>query len=200
MWPRATPFAACARSCSMTEVPKTVMCCLSARASPRSCDAVGIDDVHLVYTLEDEPELSRVVAASAQKWLRIHRHSSIADCYSSLRESGFTIFATALMENCRDLHELDLTGPTAFVFGNEMRGCSQDAVDLADAAMTIPMVGMVQSLNISVACAVTLYEALRQRCAAGHYDAPKLIDEVRRERLESWLRREGRSVPEDSDA
>jgi tRNA (guanosine-2'-O-)-methyltransferase len=158
----------------------------------RSCDAVGVASVHLVYTLEEEPELSRVVAASAQKWLDIQRHGSIDECYDRLRQHGFTIYATALREECHDLHSLDLTAPVAFVFGNEMRGCSDEAADLADGAMIIPMMGMVQSLNISVACAVTLYEALRQRRAIGAYDSPKLPAEVRNQTLDFWLKRDRR--------
>jgi tRNA (guanosine-2'-O-)-methyltransferase len=165
----------------------------------RSCDAVGVFRVHLVYTFEEEPQLSKDVSASALKWLEIERHNSIHDCYSRLRTDGFRILATALREECLDLHELDLTVPTAFVFGNEMRGCSDEAVDEADGTMLIPMMGMVQSLNISVACAVTLYEALRQRRVSGGYDTPKLSASVRRERLDYWLRRDRRAPLSDME-
>jgi tRNA (guanosine-2'-O-)-methyltransferase len=158
----------------------------------RSCDAVGVSRVHLVYKLEEEPKLSKGVSASALKWLEIERHESILDCYLRLREDGFRILATTIGEDCHDLHSLDLTAPTAFVFGNEMRGCSDVAVDRADGTMLIPMMGMVQSLNISVACAVTLYEALRQRRVAGDYDQPKLPEKIRRDRLDYWLQRDRR--------
>lgn len=166
----------------------------------RSCDAVGVASVHLVYTFEEEPELSRVVSASAQKWLDIQRHGSISECYARLRDERFTIYATALREDCHELHDLDLTAPVALVFGNEQRGCSDEAVDLADGTMRIPMMGMVQSLNISVACAVTLYEALRQRRASGAYDSPKIPEEVRRETLDFWLRRDRRAPLKDLDS
>ncbi|TVR74374.1 MAG: RNA methyltransferase [Sphaerobacteraceae bacterium] len=159
----------------------------------RSCDAVGVSRVHLVYTFEAEPKLSKDVSASALKWLEIERHDSIPECYARLREDGFQILATALREDCHDLHALDLVRPTAVVFGNEMRGCSDLAVDEADGSLLIPMMGMVQSLNISVACAVTLYEALRQRRATGSYDEPKLPESVRRERLSFWLERDRRA-------
>lgn len=159
----------------------------------RSCDAVGVSRVHLVYTFEQEPKLSKGVSASALKWLEIERHSSIPACYARLREDGFQIQATALREDCHDLHTLNLVQPTAFVFGNEMRGCTDLAVDEADGSLLIPMMGMVQSLNISVACAVTLYEALRQRRATGSYNEPKLSESVRRERLASWLKRDRRA-------
>jgi tRNA (guanosine-2'-O-)-methyltransferase len=159
----------------------------------RSCDAVGISKVHLVYTIEERPELSKDVAASAQKWLEVVQHASIAACYGSLRQDGFSIYATALREDAVDLHDLDLTQPVALVFGNEQRGCTEEAVSLADAPVMIPMVGMVQSLNISVACAVTLYEALRQRRVARAYDVPKLPEQVRTDTLEFWLRRDRRA-------
>lgn len=96
-----------------------------------------------------------------------------------------TIDATYLGDpaNSRDLYELDLTRPTAFVFGNEQRGASEEALAAADGNVIIPMMGMVQSLNILVACAVSLYEALRQRRPAGYDCCPKLSEAERRARL-----------------
>ena len=161
----------------------------------RSCDAVGVARVHLVYTREERPKLSRVSSASAVKWLEIVDHPSIPACYAALRAQGFAIYATHLGEDSRDLYELDLASPAALVFGNEQRGVSEEAVRLADASVLIPMMGMVQSLNISVACAVTLYEALRQRREAGAYDEPKLSHAEIDARLTSWLEREGRVSP-----
>lgn len=160
----------------------------------RSCDATGVLAVHLVYTVEEWPELSRISSASALKWLQIERHESVDDCYAALRRQGISIFATHLDSASHDLYELDLTQPVALVFGNEHRGVSDEALNQADASVVIPMMGMVQSLNISVACAVTLYEALRQRRVAGHYDAPRLPSEERSARLDRWLRRERRMM------
>lgn len=162
----------------------------------RSCDAVGVPAVHLVYTVEERPELSRVTSASAVKWLQITHHPSIAACYAALREEGFRIYATHLDAASRELYDLDLTEPVALVFGNEHRGVSDEALAGADASVVIPMMGMVQSLNISVACAVSLYEALRQRRAAGAYDlsAPKLPAPERQSLLANWLRRERRRL------
>jgi tRNA (guanosine-2'-O-)-methyltransferase len=160
----------------------------------RSCDAVGIATVHLVYTVEERPELSRGVSGSAIRWLEIVNHESIADCYEALRRDGFTIYATHLDENRVELFDLDLTRPTALVFGNEQRGVSDEAVAGADATMIIPMMGMVQSLNISVACAVTLYEALRQRRAANLYEQPRWSSSEIDARLNAWLVRERRVI------
>ena len=160
----------------------------------RSCDAVGIATVHLIYNVEERPELSRGVSGSALRWLDIVDHDSIDDCYATLRRQGFRIYATHLDENRVELFDLDLTGPAALVFGNEQRGVSTEAIEGADATVIIPMMGMVRSLNISVACAVSLYEALRQRRAANLYQRPRLSTSEINTRLDRWLRRERRLI------
>jgi len=162
----------------------------------RSCEAVGIGEVHLIYTVEERPKLSRVVAAGTLRWLDVVNHRSIEECFAALRERGFTIYATHLDDNRLELFDLDLTQPSALVFGNEQRGVSPEAVEASDATMIIPMMGMVQSLNISVACAVTLYEALRQRRAAGYYERSRLSAGDIETRLNAWLQRERRVIPE----
>jgi tRNA (guanosine-2'-O-)-methyltransferase len=130
----------------------------------RSCDAVGLLRVHLVYTIEEFPELSENVSGSALKWLELVFHPSIEACYRTLRSQGFTIYTTYLGDPARsvDLYDLDLTKPVALVFGNEQRGVSDEAVAGADGNFVIPMMGMVRSLNISVACAVSC----TRRCAS----------------------------------
>ncbi len=156
----------------------------------RSCDAVGVLRVHTIYTEEERPEgFARTTSASAAKWVDAVHHHSVADCYAALRAEGFAIVATAVRPDSADLYDLDLTRPTALVFGNEQRGASDEAVAGADALCVIPMMGMVQSLNISVACAVTLYETLRQRRAAGAYDAPKLPADALAALEAEWLER-----------
>lgn len=158
----------------------------------RSCDAVGAASAHLVYTIEEMPKIHGGVAASAHRWLDIHTHESIAACYQELRAHGFTIYATQLSDDATDLYALDLTQPTALVFGNETRGVSDDAADMADGRVIIPMLGMVESLNISVACAVSLFEASRQRREAGMYEQPGWTEDALDERLRGWLVRERR--------
>jgi tRNA (guanosine-2'-O-)-methyltransferase len=156
----------------------------------RSCDAVGVGGVHLVYTDEAFPALNKTTASSANLWLPMRRHASIADCYTVLREQGIRIYASALDTNARPLYTLDLTRPTAFVLGNEQRGVSDAAQTLADETVYIPMQGMVQSFNISVAAAIMLSEAMRQRAATGGYTLPATLDAERTRLLEGWLRRE----------
>ncbi len=179
------------RQPDLTVVLENVHDAHNVSAVLRSCDAVGILTAHLVYTTEEMPAVAfaRTTSASAAKWIETRRHPSITACYDALRREGFAILATALTEESRDLYTVDLRLPTALVFGNEMRGVSDEARDEADGTLVIPMMGMVQSLNISVACAVVLYEALRQRREAGDYRSPKLVDEVQADLVEEWLRR-----------
>lgn len=158
----------------------------------RSCDATGVASAHLVYVEQEPPQLSKGVAASAQRWLDIYRHQSVEACFEQIHQAGMTIYATYLGDETQDLYQLDLTQPSAFVFGNEQAGVSDTVLEHCDARVKIPMIGMVESLNISVAAAVTLYEASRQRHATGRYDSPAWPEAEMRRRLRDWLERDGR--------
>lgn len=158
----------------------------------RSCDAVGAMSAHLVYSVEEQPIIHGGVAASAHRWIEIFEHDSIEACYRQLRDEGFAIYVTRLSDEAVSLYSMDLTKPVALVFGNETRGVSDEATRLSDGQLIIPMMGMVESLNISVACAVSLFEASRQRHEAGMYDQPGWTPEELDRRLRSWLEREGR--------
>ena len=133
----------------------------------RSADAVGVLRVHLLYARDEFPKLGKKSSASATKWIKRTKHASVRECYDALRAEGFTICATHLGKRSVPLYDVDLTKKVALVFGNEHRGVSDEAAELADVNFRIPMVGMIESLNVSVACAVTLYEAFRQRLPAG---------------------------------
>lgn len=163
----------------------------NASAVLRACDAVGILDVHLVYERDRPPPgaFHRTTSGSAAKWVRTHAHESIESCYEVIWSNGFRIFATALRDDTHDLYSLNLTQPMAFVFGNEHRGVTDKAVALADGTVSIPMQGMVESLNISVACAVSLYEAMRQRREAGMYAATQLGGEEITSLSSEWMRK-----------
>ena len=152
----------------------------------RTCDAVGVNNVCLVYYIEKFPKIGKKSSASAFKWVERIKYKSVAECYNKLREEGFLIYASALSENSKRLYELDLTKKIAIVFGNEHRGISEDAVKLADEKFAIPMYGMVQSLNVSVAAAVVLYEALRQRLRKGMYDSSEYSKEELEMKIKEW--------------
>ncbi|MCU0454231.1 MAG: RNA methyltransferase [Bacteroidetes bacterium] len=156
----------------------------------RSCDAVGVLQVHLVYTHEAFPDIGAKSSASARKWVERMSHRSVADCYDRLRAEGFAVYATRLDPTARSLYDLDLTKPTAFVFGNEHRGVSDEAAERSDGSVMIPMMGMIQSLNVSVACAVSLFEAARQRIIAGAYDAPNMSQDELDRLLKVWAMKE----------
>jgi tRNA (guanosine-2'-O-)-methyltransferase len=155
----------------------------------RSADAVGVLEVQLLYVRDQLPKLGKKSSASANKWLRRRNFRTVAECYAALRSEGYTIYATHLGKKSRSLHDLDLTGKVALVFGNEHRGVSEEAARLADGNFQIPQVGMIQSLNVSVACAVSLYEAFRQRLAAGGYRKTALRRGELKALIEEWSRK-----------
>lgn len=142
----------------------------------RSCDAVGAMSIHLVQDPATKPhrKFSRRTSGSAAKWIAIHEHGSIEECYQHLRDDRFAILATGGGPDAVSMGDIDFTGPSAIVLGNEMRGLTDAALEGADRIVTIPMVGMIRSLNISVACAVLLYEAFRQRSDTGLYAGSRL--------------------------
>ncbi|SRR5581483_2866661 len=155
----------------------------------RSCDAVGVLCVHLLYTVEPFPSLGHTPSSGAHKWLDYERHDSVASCFEKLHRDGFQVLATKIDPAARSLYANDLTRPTALVLGNEHRGISEEAARLADRCIYIPMMGMAESLNVSVASAVSLFEALRQRTEAGMYAQPQLTPDALRSKTFEWLLR-----------
>lgn len=155
----------------------------------RSCDAAGVLQVELLYTVEKFPKIGRKSSSSANKWLARRKHTSVDECYATLRREGYRIYATHLAADAVQLYDIDLTRPSALVFGNEHRGVSEEAARLADANVQIPMMGIIQSLNVSVACAVALFEALRQRQMCGMYDTPRLDRSLLEQLYQEWIER-----------
>lgn len=156
----------------------------------RSCDAVGILKVHLVYYgSQPFPKLGRQSSASAMKWVETVCYDSVKECFEALRAEGKKIYTTHMSRESVSLYDLKLDSPAALVFGNEHAGVSDEAHSLADGNFLIPQAGMIQSLNISVACAVSLFEAYRQRMEAGLYATPQIEPEILEARLEEWLRK-----------
>jgi tRNA (guanosine-2'-O-)-methyltransferase len=153
----------------------------------RTCDAAGVPKISLIYDIETFPKIGKKTSASAFKWVEKQKYKSVEDCYTGLHSSGFKIYASALSENSKNLFDLDLTKKIALVVGNEHRGVSEKAAKLADETFMIPMYGMVQSLNVSVASAVILYEALRQRTEKGMYEKPGLTIDKLSELKGAWL-------------
>jgi tRNA (guanosine-2'-O-)-methyltransferase len=140
----------------------------------RTCDAAGIPAVSLLYYLEKFPRIGKKSSASAVKWIDKEKFTDIGECYTHLRKQGFKVYATSLAKDSLNLYDINLSEKCAIVLGNEHRGVSDEAAGLADKKLFIPMYGMVQSLNISVAAAVIIYEALRQRLTKGMYNESTL--------------------------
>jgi tRNA (guanosine-2'-O-)-methyltransferase len=143
----------------------------------RSCDAVGIHTVHAVS--RDEHVMRKDTAMGAEDWVFTQRHSSIENAVAYFHQQNMQVLVTHLADDAVDFREVDYTKPTAILLGQEKFGATAKALALADKKVIIPMVGMVQSLNVSVAAALILYEAQRQRQQAGLYDARQLSHQQR---------------------
>ncbi len=171
----------------------------------RSCDAAGVLEAHVISLRGRTPTFNDT-ALGSQKWVELNRHSDTHAALLQLKERGFRLVGTHLGVEAIDYRDGDYTGPTAFLLGAEKWGLSDTAAALVDQAVFIPMHGMVQSLNVSVAAATLLFEALRQRRAAGVLPSrgEGLPAELYQQRLfewsypqvAAWCREQGRPYPE----
>ena len=142
----------------------------------RTCDAVGIQEIYILNTvIPKHKKWGTKSSSSASKWLTIHQFTDVATCFESLRKKYNKVYTTHLSSDAVGLYELNLTESVALVFGNEHGGVSEELISLADGNFIIPQVGIIKSLNISVACAVSVYEAFRQKQNVGHYNQPQML-------------------------
>ena len=140
----------------------------------RTAEAFGVQEVHVVEGPQKRYDRNKKISQNADKWLDVVRWKDAGDCLRALKARGFLVYATHLGEGSRDLAELSFAQPVALVFGNEHRGVSEQALAHADARYAIPMRGFSQSLNVSVAAAVSLFRAVERRQAerGRHGDLP----------------------------
>lgn len=151
----------------------------------RSCDATGVLEAHAV--LPDRGlDVHRQESAGTAKWIRVQTHDSVQAAVKQLKDRGFRILAAHPDARATDYRKVDLVSPVALLVGAELDGISDAGLALADEIVSIPMVGMARSLNVSVAVAVLLFEAYRQREAAGLYRFPRLPEEAFRRLLFEW--------------
>ncbi|WP_299008239.1 tRNA (guanosine(18)-2'-O)-methyltransferase TrmH [uncultured Shewanella sp.] len=150
--------------------------CNNIAAVIRTADAVGIHEIHAVWP-DIEMRVSGNTASGSQQWVKTVKHHHMNEAVSTFREKGMQILATNFSETAKDFREIDYTRPTVVLLGNERDGVSEEGIACADQHIIIPMQGMVQSLNVSVAAALVMYEAQRQRQAAGMYGECKLDNE-----------------------
>ncbi|MGJ8663168.1 MAG: tRNA (guanosine(18)-2'-O)-methyltransferase TrmH [Marinicella sp.] len=169
----------------------------------RSCDAVGVYEAHFI-PVNNGYRPFRNTAKGAQKYVKAHKHDDFSSAASALKRSGHQLLAAHFSETAVDFKQVDYTIPTAIVMGAELKGLSASSAELVDQHIIVPMTGVVTSLNVSVACALILYEAQRQRQAAGMYDRKSLDDAKFNQLLFEWCwpkiarfcQNQGRPYPE----
>ncbi len=151
----------------------------------RNCDAVGVLEAHAIPP-EEGLQIHSHTSAGTAKWVRLVRHRTIQDAIEELKGRGFRVLAAQAGPDSVDFREVDFTVPTALMMGAELLGLSDEALALADQRVSVPMVGMAHSLNVSVATALLLFEAFRQREAAGMYEESRIDPEEMRRILFEW--------------
>jgi tRNA (guanosine-2'-O-)-methyltransferase len=155
----------------------------------RTCDAVGVQDLFILNTkIPRHKKWGAKSSSSAAQWLTIHQYTDARECFNALRNRADRIVTTHLSGDAVSLYQMDLTSRIALVFGNEHSGVSDEIRAMADGNFIIPQVGIIKSLNISVACAVSLYEAFRQKNVAGQYDQRALNADRYAGLLKEWSR------------
>jgi tRNA (guanosine-2'-O-)-methyltransferase len=158
----------------------------------RSCDGAGV--LYLSYATENDCQLRvhKTITQGAHRWVeRVHLNSADKCAFlKAKQQEGYQLVVTHLDAHAVSFREIDYTGPTMIVVGNEKEGVCEEIIAMADHTVIIPMKGMVQSLNVSVATALVLYEAQRQREEKGMYDVPQLTESEQESLKEAWLYRD----------
>jgi tRNA (guanosine-2'-O-)-methyltransferase len=175
------------RQNNLTVVLENVFDPHNETAVMRTCDSVGIQDIFIINNRKPPKRAWGFKSGgSAKKWLTIHQFTHPEACFKELRNRYSKILTTHLGTDSVNLYDIDFTESIALVFGNEAFGVSDEVRALADGNFVIPQVGIIQSLNISVACAVTIYEAYRQKELAGHYQEQALPTQRVHELFNQW--------------
>lgn len=180
---------ACTRQLDLTVFMERVHKPHNLAAVLRTCDAVGIQRAHAVPGSHGLPALNNT-SQGAQRWIDLERHPDTATALRAIQAQGLACYAAHFSDRAVDFRQVDYTKPTALVLGTEKFGVSDEALALCDGEVIIPMAGMTQSLNVSVAAAVILYEAQRQREAAGMYAPRDPSESPQKELIERWVARD----------
>ena len=175
------------RQCNLTVVMENVQDPHNISAVMRTCDAVGIQDLYILNTkIPRHEKFGAKSSSSAAKWLTLHQFENLNESITALRKNYETILTTHLATDAISLYEIDFTKSVALVFGNEHDGVSEELRNLADGNFIIPQMGIIRSLNISVACAVSIYEALRQKTVSGQYNQASLPEQRMNDLMNHW--------------
>ncbi len=159
----------------------------NASAVVRTCDAAGILYLDIISAGQETFPVNEAISTRAEKWIHFNYYTSTSKCLKRLKKEGFKIAATHLSKDSILHTALDYTQPLALVFGNEAEGISEEALSLTDYKIKIPMIGMAQSLNLSVSVGIILYEAMMQRKKKGFYKKERLSSDEFKKYLEKWL-------------
>lgn len=165
------------RQFDMTVVLENVFDPHNIGAVMRSCEAVGISEIYIIQTIPHETtDLSKEISvgkhasSGVKKWVAVHFYDNLDKCIADVKAKYHRMLTTAIHVDSVSLYDLELVEPFALVFGNEADGISMEMRSKCDGNFVIPMYGLVESLNISVACSVSIFEAMRQRIVAGKYE------------------------------
>ncbi len=154
----------------------------------RTCDAVGVHEFHVSMLDDDAFRARSGIAMGSDKWLDLHLYDEVSQPIEQLQQRGFKVVAVHKSPRSSDFREVNFCQPTAVLFGAELYGVSEQAASLADHHVSIPMLGMVESYNVSVAAAIVLLEAQRQRQAEGMYQQRRLAQRDYERPLFRWYR------------
>ncbi len=158
----------------------------------RSCDGVGVMELYYTHKNNEHFRTHKTITQGAHRWVNRFKVNEEDKCQflKQKQAEGFQVVATHLGANSISFREVDYTIPTIIIMGNEKEGVSSELISQADRTITIPMQGMVQSLNVSVATALVLYEAQRQLENKGMYDTPQLSEKERKKIKSEWIYRD----------
>ncbi len=175
------------RQPNLTVVMENVLDPHNVSAVLRTCEAVGIQDVYVLTSRIPKYErFGPKSSSSAMKWVTVHEFDDIEKCVTALRKKYKTILTTHLSTDAVSVYDIDFTESVALIFGNEHAGVTDELRGYADGNFIIPQMGIIQSLNISVACAISIYEAMRQKIKAGHYAQNSLPPEQLASLKKEW--------------
>jgi tRNA (guanosine-2'-O-)-methyltransferase len=161
----------------------------NASAVVRTCDAAGVLYVDVISSTGDPFPVNEAISTRAEKWLHFSSYRSTKECLGHLKQKGFKIAATCLGEKSIPHTAVDYSQPLAVIFGNESEGISEEAQKMADYIIKIPMLGMAQSLNLSVSVGIILYEAMKQRMAKNLYGEKRLSPKEYHSFMNTWLKK-----------
>jgi len=175
------------RQNDLTVVLENVLDPHNIAAVMRTCDAVGVMEIFVLNTnIEKIKYFDTRKSSSANKWMIAHQYSDVKSCFAHVRQKYKRIYSTHLDQEANDLYSLNLAESCALVFGNERTGLSPETLSFSDGNFIVPQVGIIRSLNISVACAVSLYEAYRQKKSQQHYATKKITETEQNMLLKFW--------------